>query len=188
MTHVQNSICQDADRLDAIGCFWCFRQMDLFPQSYESLQESCAAQLTVPPRSGLNLSSKLSVSLGFTVPLRRPLHTPADDAGYAETAIHIFTISSSTFATDLRPRLARNWGTSRHQVVSASHHHDHEEKFIRPQLLDSLHPLTKSMKENMNAGCYFIHLKISVIYFNMQILQLFSIFPIGNAGSPFCVL
>jgi hypothetical protein len=170
-------------------CLWCFLSNGTcFPNSYESLQESCAAQLTVPPPSGKFITQIIRVSR-FTVPLRRPLHTPADDAGYAETAIHHFHDKLLHIRDRLKTEAGKRLGDSRHQVVSASlSSWPWKKSSIRLQLLEFLASIDQEYEgKTWTPGVTCIQLEKIRYIWTWQILQLFSIVQLWNAGSPFCV-
>ena len=54
------------------------------------------------------------------LPLRRPLHTPADDAVYAHTAIQHFHDKLLNIRDRLKTEAGKEMGNRRHQVVSTS--------------------------------------------------------------------
>ena len=99
---------QDADRLDAIGAFG--KYLDLsYPISYNFAHRNHALRRLQHSQEAVNLSLEFPctpvyhfVGLSTRLPMTPTIHTRPSS---------IFTISCSTFATGLRPRLARKWGT-----------------------------------------------------------------------------
>jgi hypothetical protein len=99
---------QDADRLDAIGAFGKYLNLS-FPVSCNFVYRNHALRSLQYRQETVNSSLELSVSLGLHyvgLSTRLPM-TPTMPTRPSS----IFTISYSTFATGLRPRLARKWGT-----------------------------------------------------------------------------
>ena len=108
---------QDADRLDAIGAFGKYLNLN-FPISYNFVYRNLTLRSLQYRQEAVNSLLELSVLPGL--PLSRPLHTPTDDADHAHTAIQHFHDKLLNVHDRLKTEAGKKMGDRRHKFVSTS--------------------------------------------------------------------